>query len=514
MDKNQYQLIKKYADLLLRWDKLLIITVLLAISSGLVIYLKTPKVYQSSSLIMYEQQKIKPSKLTPEVSKKIETMVNTVSQHVTSRGSLEKVINEFDLYGESLRKMPLEDVIAVMRDKHIMVYSEKKSGDVFQVSFEHKNPRKAMLVTNALASKFIEENLRFREEWASETTDYIKYELKLAKEAIDKKEAKMRDYKLKYYNEMPDQRVANMSRLNALQEQYQVIQANIQNLEQTRLLAQQQHDLQKKGMDAAQEQPNGGSGFQDLETARQNLKSLLAKYTPQHPSVKQLQKQIAQMEAEQADGGIQSHSSASGSGSGELSFADKRASQLREIEINLASLRSHSSKIEEQVKTYQQWIETTPVREAEWAAITRDYDELKKHYENLVSQSLAAESAETLERRQKGSQFRIVDSAYLPEKPLKPDFLFTMLVAIASGLGGGVAVVLLVDFFDTSFKDANEVEEFLQVPVLCSIPMIITDQEKKRSQIFSWCSYTVFCIAFIGIGALMVNLWQKGVIIL
>ncbi len=523
MDTNQHQLFRKYADLLLRWNKVIILVVLLAISCGLIIYLQTPKVYQSSSLIMYEQQKVKPSKLTPEVTKKIEAMVNTVSQHVLSRGSLDKIIKEFNLYGEDLKKLPLEDVIALMRDNHIEIFSDKNSGDVFQVSFLHENPRKAMLVTNALASKFIEENLRFREERASETTDYIKYELKIAKAAIDKKEAVMRDYKLKYYNEMPDQRDANMSRLNALQEQYQILQAHIQNLEQTRLLAQQQYELQRKNMSGRGDKPSGDPGLYDLETAQQALKNLMAKYTPEHPSVKQMQKQIRQLESEQAggevasgdsqsEGGAAAHAAVSPAGN---TLSAQSVAKLKEIEeINIEGLREHSAKILEQMKQYQQWVENTPVREAEWASITRDYYELKKHYENLVSQSLAAESAETLERRQKGSQFRIVDSAYLPEKPLKPDFFLIMLSSMTLGLGGGVGIILFFNFLDTSFKDANEVEQFLELPVLCSVPVLVTDREKKRSKIISWLSYCFFALFFVGLLGVMVYFWKKGVIVL
>jgi polysaccharide chain length determinant protein (PEP-CTERM system associated) len=514
MDKNQYQLLKKYADLLLRWDKVIIVVVLAAISCGFVVYLKTPKVYQSSSLIMYEQQQIKPSILTPEVTKKIEVMVNTVSQHVTSRGSLESIVKEFDLYKDALKKLPVEDVIVIMRDKYIDIVTDKKSGDVFQVSFENEDPRKAMLVTNALASKFIEENLRFREERASETTDYVQYELKIAKETIDKKEALMRDYKLNYYNEMPDQRVGNMNRLNALQEQYQVVQSNIQNLEQTRLLVQQQNDLQKKNLVRTTGEAENNPDIYDLETARQAMKNLLAKYTPEHPSVKQLAKQIRQLEEEQAQSQNSSPRDGEKKGSDDSPMSGQLTGQLKEIELNLKSLRSHGDKILEQVRKYQQWVDNTPVREAEWASITRDYYELKKHYENLVSQSLAAESAETLERRQKGSQFRIVDSAYLPVKPLEPDFFKIMLSSLALGLGGGVALILFFDFLDTSFKDANEVEHFLKLPVLCSVPMIVTPKEKKRSHVISLLSYFFSVLFFIGLVSVMVFFWQKGVVVI
>ncbi len=521
MDTDQHQVVKKYADLLMHRNKAVISAVLLAISCGLIIYLNTAKVYQSSSLIMYEEQAIKPSKLTPEVTKKIEAMVNTVSQHVLSRGSLEKIITDFNLYKESREKLPLEDVIALMRDKDIEILSDKMSGDVFKVSFENEDPRKAMLVTNALASRFIEENLRSREERASEATDYVQYELKIAKEAIDKKEAIMRDFKLKYYNEMPEQRIANMSRLNALQEQYQSIQENIQNLEQTRLFARQQYELQKNGVGNNPDQSGNNAELYDLETARQALNNLLARYTAEHPSVRQLQKQIDQLEKEQSgnEGSLAGGKVATGAALQLIAqnstgpLADKRGVQLRAIELNLESLREQSDMIREQVKKYQQWIENTPVREAQWASITRDYEELKKHYEHLVSQSLAAVSAETLERRQKGSQFRIVDSAYLPVKPLKPHFFRIMLISMALGLGGGLGMILFFDFLDTSFKDVNEVEHFLKLPVLCSVPLLVTAREQKRSKSLGLLSYVFLALVFVGLVSVMIWLWYRGVIV-
>lgn len=498
MENDQRQILLKNADLLLRWDKLIIFSVLMAIFCGLVVYLKTPKTYQSSSLIMYEQQKISPSRLSPDQEKKIGQMVNTVTQQVASRTSLEKIINEFGLYKNQLEALPLEDVVAMMRGK-IEIIAQPKKGDIFSVSFQDGNPRNAMLVTNAIAAKFIEENLRFREERASETTAYIDDELRMAKETLDKKEEIMRDYKLKYYNEMPSQRAINISRLNTLQEQYQAVQANIQNLEQTRLLVQQQYELQMQSMANPANASSKNAQIFDLASARSSLKSLLAKYTPEHPAVKQLEKQIQQLEQERQGGGAES---------------DKQTLHLEEIKFNLQGLRESSRKIVEQIGLYQRWIESTPVREAEWAAVTRDYEELKKHYEYLVSQSLAAQSAESLERRQKGSQFRIVDPAYLPENPLKPNFLKIMFVAVALGLGGGVGGVLLINFFDNSFKEVSELEELLSVPVVCSIPLIVTEKEKRKTKVISMCYYSSFLFGFLCLVVAMVYLFQKGRIVL
>ena len=510
MDKKQYQELKKYTDLMVRCNKFIIGVLLLSICCGLVVYFKIPKVYQSTALLMYEQSKINPSKLSPDQERRIEVMVNTVTQQVTSRTSLEAIIKHFNLYQESLEKLPLEDVVAEMRDKQISITSQRKQGDIFSVSFQSNDRRKAMQVTNTIAAKFIEENLRFREERAAETTAYVNDELSMAKEFIGKKDEKMRDYKLKYYNEMPEQRVANMNRLNALQEQSQAIQSNIQSLEQTRLLVQQRYEELSQNNESVEVADSGS-----FEGARQRLKLLLTKYTVEHPSVIQLQKMIAQMEAANS----QSELSSEHGGMVEKTEINNRtgleklAMQFRAIELNLKGLREQNVKIVNQVKLYQGWIANTPLREAEWASITRDYKELEKHYEYLVSQSLAAESAESLERRQKGSQFRIVDSAYLPEKPLKPDFVIIMFVAIGGGLAGGVGLVLVFGFFDTSFKEVDDIEDFLEIPVVCAIPVVRTPAEKRKAKVMAICWYTLFSISFGGVGSAIFYLWQRGLIV-
>jgi len=524
MENDQHKDIKKYIDLLLRWDKLILCSLLLALSCGLAIYLLTPKVYQSTSMIIYEQQKINPSKFSPDQEKQISEMVNTVSQQVTSRTSLVQIINQYGLYKELLAKLPIEDVVATMRDKDIDIQLKKSKGNIFSVTYQGTEPRQVMLVTNSLASKFVEENIRFREERASETAAYVNDELKAAKESIDAKEQVLRDYKLKFYNEMPAQREANMTRLNALQDQYQAIQANIQSLEQTKLLARDQFSLRQERFLSKTTAATAAvpSGAYDLVSARQALQDLLGKYTEEHPEVKQLKKRIRQLEEEQGavsspaaaakDGDGQEQKTASGPGVAGVP-ADALALQIKEIDLNLQRLRQDKERVLKQIEMYQKWIEATPVREAEWASLTRNYDELKKHYELLVAQSLAAESAESLERRQKGSQFKIIEAAFLPEKPVQPDFKKIMTVALVLGLGVGGGLVLLFGFLDTSFHDAAEVEAFLGVPVICAMPVVRTEREKKKGKIVSVAAYALLALWLLCFSVSAAYLWHKGIIV-
>lgn len=543
MEEQQRQLVSKYINILLRRKKMIAFCILVTLFGGVFVYLKTPKTYQATALIIYQRQKINPAKMSPDVESETREMLATLTQQVTSRSSLEEIIEQFKLYVELRGKMPMEDVVEEMR-KHVAITPSK--GDVFRVSFDGESPKKVMLVTNAIASRFIEENLRFREEKATETSNYVKDELDMAKVSIDKTEAIMRDYKLQHYNEMPQQLQLNMARLNSLQEQLMKSQESIQGLDRTKILIQEQMNIRSSWLAEIMSGSGGlkgklpvNSGIanvpessrqQQLSELRALRDSLLLKYTDEHPEVKRLNKKLSELEGEGRDvsSGSQGAGEEQGSSSGQDSAAQKEVSgwgqpydsqlkewelQLKETAISLQGMKQAKADIEAQIKQYQAWIDATPVREAEWAALTRDYSQFLDHYQQLVARNLEAESAQSLERRQKGSQFKIVDSAHFPETPIEPDIKKIMLLAVALGLGLAGGLVLMLETLDTSFKETAEIESYLGVPVICSFPVVKSIREQKKDLIISIAWSLFFGVLYLLFVGALIYFWRSGRII-
>ncbi len=527
MENQQRQQVKKYLDLLAFHWKLLSVLFLIGITAGLILYLQMPKMYKCVSLLSYERQQINPSRMAPErENQRLRDTVSTLSDIVISRNNLENIIKQFELYPELRKEYPIEDVIDEMR-KHITITPSPR-GDTFSVAYEGKEQSKVMKVTNALASKFIEENLKYREERATETSKYTQDELTLAKTVLDKREQLMRDYKLKYYNEMPDQRESNLLRLNSLHEQYQGTQDSIQNLERTKVMAQEQLNLRRRLSSAesqnvpidsartsAQNQNRPVTPWQQLQALRRQLDALKVKYTEKHPAVRRTKLLIAKLEADLS--GAKKPSSKTTS-SRPRRIQDPEIAQLqlqlKEVSLNIKALKSEQDTIRSEIAKYEKWIAAAPVREAEWNTLTRDYNELRRHYDYLVSQNLQASSVEHLERKQKGSKFKIVDSARFPDKPFKPDFLKIMLMAIFSSLGLGVGSVLVFDMANTSFKDAGELEQYLGVPVISSIPLLERHQDVVRKRLMKLLWVMGFVIYSSVLLAVFVYLWKQGKIIL
>lgn len=533
MDSSQRKFLNRYVDLLFRRKVFIIIMFLLCLPAGLGVYLITPKLYQASSLLSYQQQTISTTKMTADVGTRIRDIVSTLTQIVTSRSNLERLIVELKLYPEARQKQPMEDVIEMM-SRDIKIEPSPK-GDTFSIFFQHKDRDLVVKVTNSLAAKFIEENLKYREEKASETSAFASNELESAKTAMDRKENSMRDYKLQHFNELPEQRESNVTRLIALQKQDQEMQLSIQDLERTAVLVQDQITNRRKVLEAAaqlksesdpfalpQEQAPQQSREARLAKAKLILEQLQSRYTEKHPEIRRLRSIIATLEEEVA----RDRGSSAGSSDAvevEASTVDRDSvdtvilqleTQRKNILLNIEAIKAEKERQKKVIAQYEEWVAAAPVREAEWASLTREYGQLKRHYDYLVAQDLEAKSMLNLEKRQKGSQFKIEDPARAPEKPIQPDFLKILGIAMAAGLGLGMGISFLLDFFDGSVRDPEVIEATLGIPLLTTIPYLETEAEAKRRRLKAALTALVLMVIAGGVAALFAVVWMKGYVVL
>ena len=114
------------------------------------------------------------------------------------------------------------------------------------------------------------------------------------------------------------------------------------------------------------------------------------------------------------------------------------------------------AELKQQLKEYQQRVERTPKREQELMTLKRDYENTQESYNSLLNRKLEAEIAVNMEKKQKGEQFRIIDRAALPRKPVSPDMRKLFLLSMAAGLGLGGGLIFLLDFLNPSLKQPKD----------------------------------------------------------
>jgi hypothetical protein len=118
---------------------------------------------------------------------------------------------------------------------------------------------------------------------------------------------------------------------------------------------------------------------------------------------------------------------------------------------------------------------------------------------------MEADIAVSMERKQKGEQFRIIDYAQVPQRPISPDMMRLLLFTVAVGLGIGGGLVFLLDFFDTSIRQPDDFERSSGVAVLATIPRICQRRDlrlRRLNQVFTGISVFIALALFSGFASL------------
>jgi polysaccharide chain length determinant protein (PEP-CTERM system associated) len=424
-------------------------------------YLLAPR-YRSSTLILVAPDRM-PSNIMPQMAtEKTSRRLQTLRQEVQSRTRLEMVARALDPYG-SLGKEPLIETIERMRGATTV---SVKGNDAFSIEFEHRDPKMAMLVADRLTSLFMEEVAGARQQQVSAAYQFIENELRDARQQLEEKEAALRDYKERHMGQLPEQVQANLATLQRLQLEQQSAADGLRKAQDALLLL----EGAPTGSTGAPGAPPTADPLVEMKAA---LAQLRTRYTDQYPDVKALAARIAALESARA----------AGQGAPEAIPADPAAAALlarkREARVEVESLRARLADVDRRIAAFQTRVEAAPRREQEILGLTRDYQKLSDNYTQLLAKKLDAEMAARLEQQERGQQFRILDPAFLPEKPSFPNRALFALGGVLAGLLLGVGLSAAVDYLDPTFKDAADVQATLPYPVLAILPYVKPKEQAR-----------------------------------
>ena len=507
--------------LVLKYRWYVILPFCLSMSVGLYFALTLPRKYQAETLILIQPQKVPASYVQSIVSSDLESRISSISQQILSRTNLEKIIEEFKLFsGSGSEKMFIEDKIESLR-RRIRVdvtRDQRRDADAFRISFVGENPLTVMRVVSTLGSYFIDENIKAREIQAVGTSGFLEEESITIRSHLERLEENLKKYREQFMGALPEQLETNLRILENLQMQINTKQQALQDARNRQALLESQISAEKKLQEENREEAQVrkeqvGADSIKLDAMKAKLADLKSKYTDRHPDVIRQEREITEFQSkmgEKIQPAPMDIIPARAPSQMDLFIANQRevqTRQLNETKLDIAGLTEEIRRLADQVKVYQKRVEDTPKREQELMSLRRDYQNVKQTYDSLLNRKLEAQIAVNMEKRQQGEQFRILDPARLPNKPVEPDMRKIFLMALAAGLGVGGGLIFLREYYDSSFKKIEEVEKYLEIPVLTAIPALNKPGDLKwrrlnlvASSIFALISVTLFAgLSFITI---------------
>jgi len=537
---------------------LTLLLVALALAFGL------PSVYKSRAVILIEAQEIPQDLVRSLVTSYADQRMQTITQRVLTNANLGEIIQKYDLYAEMRQREALEIVLERMREDITMlpvsadVVDPKQGRAVratiaFELAYENESPQLAQRVANEIASLFLNENLKQRTEVSADTISFLTNESEKLRDTVGDLEKKLAAFKKGNVERLPELTNLNLELMNRTELQLDQLTTQLQSLQQQRVyleseLAQQKPSTQmisetgerilgpadrlkvmeteftplaaryganhpdvlakRREIEALRAQVGGGTPGSELALKLQQAQADYAqaslKYSSEHPDVKRLAREVESLRAQLSGMGSLAPMPAPAAVPDNPAYIPLQA-RLAATDSDISSIRAQQSALRSKLSELEDRITNSPEVEREYRALTRDYESAQLKYQEVLAKRQEAELASSLETKQRGERFTLIEPPMIPEQPSSPNrlaiALFGFVLSMACSVGGGA----LAESFDTRIYGRTGVSRLLGVPPLAVIPNLDASAGKAWYQ-RAWLKLLVGALLFLLLGALVIHL--------
>ncbi len=479
-----------------------------------------PSTYRSGTLILVEQPTVPQQYVTPNVSDNLQDRLQSITQQILSRTRLLQIIHQLNLYSaDSQRSNPDQLVERMRKDIEIELVRASDGGQLtaFNVYYSSRDPHIAQEVTRELTDFFINQNLEVRQQESEQTTKFLESQLEEARKTLADQEQKVRDFKDQHLGELPGQLQGNLQILAGLQAQLQseedaLFSANQQNSYLQSLI--QQFRSSQRSVRASDGAPMGLPAIdQELEKLRAQLADLESRYTDRHPDVRKVKEQIAQTQKmkQQLEANLKANAShpqsptPSGGDPADVSAGSpllQLQNQLEANKIEIANRQRAVAELKARIGAGQAHLNQEPVREQQLSELTRGYDQSQANYDDLLKKKNESQMATSMELREQGEHFQVLDPPSLPVSPYSPNRLKLCGIGLFAGIVLGAVSTAGAELMDDRLYTEKDLKLLISADVISEIPNIVTeDEQSKRRRILrlQWVS-TALVFAIIAAG--------------
>src|SRR5712692_2033850 len=353
-------------------------------------------------------------------------------------------------YVSALQALKVEPV----RESRAGYYKETR---LIDITFQHGDPETAAKITNAVAETFVRSNLEKKNETNTTTSEFLSKRVAELQATLHADEEKLVNYAKN------NQILSLDASQNTVVERLSGLNKSLLEAENDRKLAEAEYNAAKAPGAASALAEASAKDINESESKLSDLKQkraqLLVDATEEAPEVKEIQQQIAE---------LQKH------------LNETRARSTNVLLTNLETKYRQSLAREESLRKSfnQQKSETVTQNEAaiNYRILEQEIQTNKGLLENLLSRS--KENDVVLAGRP--NNISIVDYAIVPDSPVGPARMRSVMLAFVLALALGVGLALFLEYLDDSVHSTDDVEKFLRLPALAVIPSMSGGVARRR----------------------------------
>lgn len=322
-----------------------------------------------------------------------------------------------------------------------------KKTNIIRIAYQSTRPALSRDIVNAMVQAYLDQTIAFKTEEASRTVSFVEEQLKGVRQDLDKAEIDLQGYK-------------SSTGVVELATETEELIRKFSETEKERAAVSLQKKQIEFALGALKEATRKGTTYSPavsvddplvtamstrLAELEMQKEALLSDSTQEHPQVKTLQSQIAELQR-------------------------KIRATYETAQNNLSRREGDISK---RLADYEVKLKQLPLAERELARFLR----VAKVNANIYTFLLQKHEEARIAKASTISNINIVDPAITPDRPVKPQKKKNILLGLLVGLMTGIGLAFFHDYMDDTIKDADEARQVLAWPLLGLIPHISTELE-------------------------------------
>jgi polysaccharide chain length determinant protein (PEP-CTERM system associated) len=443
---------------------------------GCLVVVLLPSRYESTARIFADTDGmlgplLKGITVETDPSRQLDVMQRTI----LSRPNLERVIDRAGIADRAPDPIARERLIAELK-AGIRVTSQ--GWNLFTVAYRDRDAAAAQRVVAALLEIFVATNLGVSREQLAVARRFIDEQIAVQGRALDEAERRLAEFQKRNAGTLPGQQ-GYFATLQEVRRQIAETQRELDAARAEQTALQRQLASLPPTVSAARAAASGtGEGRRiadELAALRRRLVELRSRFTDRHPDV---------LATEEAIAALEGRAGAAGEGSIAATVSNPVYEQIRvriaQKEAEIANFETRLARAEAQLARLEAQARTMPETEAELKRLMRDYEVIKRNYDELLERREAARIAEEVDSRTDRVSFRVVEPPTVPLVPASPPRLLMLAAVPWLAAAAGVGAVTLRGFALDPFDSVRKLQRTYPLRVLGAVSEVETPSLRVR----------------------------------
>jgi polysaccharide chain length determinant protein (PEP-CTERM system associated) len=448
-----------------------------------------PNRFEASARVYVDTQTIlRPLMAGLAVQPNIEQQITMLSRTLVSRPNMEKLIRMADL--DLAVKSDAERAALIEETSQAVSIRSTGRDNLYTLSYRGTSPDRALRVVQSLLTIFVESSLGDAKSDSESAQRFIAEQIKNYEAKLTEAESRLKDFRLRNIELQGQGGIDMAGRMAELSNTLSQARLELREAESASATARRQFDQARAELRNPSSAAASSIAVPELDSridaVKRNLDGLLQRFTEQHPDVINARRLLKELEEQKRKELAELQRQFQANPNQSLVTTNPALVELSKVaaaaEVLASGLRARVSEFESRMVRAQEQLKLAPQMEAEQAQLNRDYEIHRKNYDDLVTRRESINLSGELDSSSSLADFRVIDPPRADPKPVAPNRLLLMPLALLAALAGGLGITFVMTQVRPVFFDAATLRSVTELPLLGVVGAFRNDAVQQRER--------------------------------